>query len=115
MLLALVLLLSSYGVSGQKFKWNMPNEQNVGTYEALLPWEEKNTGATSVSTNPDAVDLNHAVTGSYLIVPDFTSNMAPVKDITVAVWVRIDSLSIPYSWGSFVSFVQDNGSFERGW
>lgn len=36
----------------------------------------------------------------------------PTSEITVEAWVKPSSYT---KWHSFVSFIQDNGSFERGW
>jgi len=38
--------------------------------------------------------------------------LLPVKSITVETWVYVDRIQ---PWGSMVSAIQDNGSFERGW
>jgi len=36
----------------------------------------------------------------------------PVKSITVETWIYVDRIQ---PWGSMVSAIQDNGSYERGW
>ncbi len=36
----------------------------------------------------------------------------PVKSLSVAAWLRIDSIG---EWTGFVSALQDNGSYEKGW
>jgi outer membrane protein assembly factor BamB len=36
----------------------------------------------------------------------------PAKDITVEAWVRVEKAM---EWGGFVSALQDNGDYERGW
>lgn len=36
----------------------------------------------------------------------------PERDITTEAWVRVDRVT---QWGGFVSHLQDNGDYERGW
>ena len=83
---------SEVAVAAQ-FEWHMPNSANVGiVQDTPLDYESRN---------------------SYLIVPDFEAAMAPSDAITVAAWVTLDSPT-EYYWGGIVSFLQDNGSYERG-
>ena len=39
--------------------------------------------------------------------------MAPCASITVAAWVKLDDPN-EHEWGGIVSFIQDNGSDEKG-
>ena len=47
------------------------------------------------------------------IVPDIEAAMAPSDAITVTAWVTLDNPT-EYEWGGIVSFVQDNGGYEKG-
>ena len=71
----------------------MPNPANVG--------------------NVQDTPLDYESKKSYLIVPDFEAAMAPSDAITVAAWVTLDNPT-EHEWGGIVSFVQDNGGYEKG-
>lgn len=51
---------------------------------------------------------------SYIDVQTGTNgpNDLPTNALTVAAWVSVDEAD---AWGGFVSYFQDNGSFEKGW
>ncbi|MCR9118952.1 MAG: PQQ-binding-like beta-propeller repeat protein, partial [bacterium] len=49
---------------------------------------------------------------SVLVSDDVTKMKLPAEAITVSAWVRVDQ---PSQWGGIIGFLQDNGSFERGW
>ncbi|MCA9080219.1 MAG: PQQ-binding-like beta-propeller repeat protein [Planctomycetaceae bacterium] len=46
-------------------------------------------------------------------VPGQRDNLPlPRRELSVAAWVRVQA---PLTWGGIAGFVQDNGSYERGW
>ncbi len=49
---------------------------------------------------------------SVLISDDPAQMKLPVKEMSVAAWVRVDK---PRTWGGIAGFIQDNGKYERGW
>ncbi|TVQ11325.1 MAG: hypothetical protein EA364_10795 [Balneolaceae bacterium] len=51
---------------------------------------------------------NHAL----LISDRIDTLRLPHRDITVAGWVKVN---YPQSWGGFISVMQDNGDYEKGW
>ena len=51
---------------------------------------------------------NHAL----LISDRIDTLQLPDRDMTVAGWVMVD---YPQSWGGFLSVMQDNGDYEKGW
>ncbi|KPQ01043.1 MAG: putative phosphohydrolase [Bacteroidetes bacterium HLUCCA01] len=51
---------------------------------------------------------NHAL----LISDRIDTLQLPARDMTVAGWVMVD---YPQSWGGFLSVMQDNGDYEKGW
>lgn len=51
---------------------------------------------------------NHA-----LLISDRIDTLhLPQRDLTVSGWVMVD---YPQSWGGFISVMQDNGDYEKGW
>ena len=83
-----------YDGSGASYEWHMlDNPANVG--------------------NMQQAALDYEADSSYLVVPDFGVEMAPCASITVAAWVKLDDPN-EHEWGGIVSFIQDNGSDEKG-
>ena len=85
--------LQTTTAAAAQFEWHIPNPANVG--------------------NVQDTPLDYESKKSYLIVPDFEAAMAPSDAITVAAWVTLDSPT-EHQWGGIVSFIQDNGGYEKG-
>ena len=49
---------------------------------------------------------------TYVVAPDVTFATLPKRAFTLAAWVQIDE---GLKWGGILTFVQDNGQFEKGW
>ena len=67
-------------------------------------------GGASVGSNPPALLLDG--NDGRMVVDGADSSDLPVRDISVEAWVRLDSAT---RWGGICGYIQDNGSFERGW
>ncbi len=67
--------------------------------------------ARIVPGDPSYVELD-GKESRVTVTHDLTSAMMPVQSLTVEAWVAIES---PGEWGGFVSALQDNGDYERGW
>lgn len=63
-----------------------------------------------LSGSPAYIDLDG--TEFALIAPKGSPVALPTREITVEAWV---SLREAGEWGGFVGYVQDNGSYEKGW
>jgi acid phosphatase type 7 len=64
-----------------------------------------------VTESPARLELNGLEDG-VLLRPVAKGVGLPTEAITLASWVRVD---VPLEWGGIVGYMQDNGSFERGW
>ena len=79
-------------------------------YGAYCSCMESELGAGCTAPDDECDD---EADSSYLVVPDFGVEMAPCASITVAAWVKLDDPN-EHEWGGIVSFIQDNGSDEKG-
>ena len=67
-------------------------------------------GTVKLEPAPNRIELDGF---SRVIVANDIANFAlPTEAVTVETWVRVDKAG---KWCGFVSAIQDNGSFERGW
>ncbi|MFP6739550.1 MAG: LamG-like jellyroll fold domain-containing protein [Planctomycetota bacterium] len=67
-------------------------------------------GGARVESNPPALVLDG--NDDRMVVEEAESPDLPVRYISVEAWVRLDSAT---RWGGICGYIQDNGSFERGW
>ena len=67
------------------------------------------TGTVTLSDNPPRLELDGQ---SQVVVDNVAQLPFPKEQLTIATWVRVDQVG---EWCGFLSAIQDNGSFERGW
>jgi hypothetical protein len=67
-------------------------------------------GPFLLEDDPPAIVLEGNSTD--VVVSNATANDLPAQDITVESWVFLESGT---RWGGIAGYVQDNGTFERGW
>ena len=67
-------------------------------------------GGGRIESNPPALVLDGDE--ARVVIEAADSSDLPVRDISVESWVRLDATT---RWGGICGYLQDNGSFERGW
>lgn len=67
------------------------------------------SGSAKLATQPPRLELDGK---SQVVARDIARLALPQNHLTIATWVRVDQVG---EWCGFVSAIQDNGSFERGW
>ena len=67
-------------------------------------------GGAKLAANPQRIEFNGQ---SRVVISDALPAIGlPAKTISIETWVRVDQVA---KWCGFVSAIQDNGDFERGW
>jgi outer membrane protein assembly factor BamB len=74
-------------------------------------WQGKLVGQPSVDSNTTELRLD-GVRDHVILHPQASRSNAPTDALSVELWVRVDQGG---SWCGFISAIQDNGEFERGW
>ena len=104
---ALILWNSAYSDLIQKWNCTEPHWDGTRIADAV----SKISGASQ--SKPDFDDGEFVLKGANFIhVPGVSSDDLPNKALTVSARV---SIAKGQRWGSIVGFLQDNGSYERGW
>ncbi len=74
-------------------------------------WQGELVGQPSVDAK--ATDMSFDGVSDHVILhPQAIQSGLPTAALSVALWVRVDRGG---SWGGFMTAIQDNGEFERGW
>ena len=69
------------------------------------------TGPIELANQPIAGIVLNGSSGSIQIEQADTTSL-PARDITVEAWVSVNSGT---TWGGIAGYIQDNGSYEKGW
>lgn len=71
-------------------------------------WQGKASGPVRLAADPPRMELKQA----HVVLGDLNAVGLPKAGVTIETWVRVDK---PQAWCGFLSAIQDNGVYERGW
>lgn len=102
------------------FHWAFQTNRTVSSRDEAIEIESLLAGGKSLTLPKGSrfvqVGADHALilddVTQATVVSDFREAGLPERDFTIQATVRVDRTQ---AWGSFLSAMQDNGSYEKGW